>query len=162
MKKIILFLFLLGFISNVFADEVESNLLKLKSVNSCKGCDLSGAIISTNGYIKISHANLEGATLINANLEGGEFPNSNFESANLTGANLKGTYLKNVNFIGANLTGAILIDADLTGANLTGAILKDADLTGAKFENANLKDATGCNKTLWWAYRNLGCKMDGI
>lgn len=76
---------------------------------------------------------LECAIKVRANLEGADLIGANLEGANLKGADLIGADL-----IGANLKGAYLIGADLKGANLKGANLEGADLKGANLEGANL------------------------
>jgi len=99
MKNIILILlFSIGFIGAASAQSVEINILKLKSLNSCEDCILSGA-------------DLKGANLKGANLKG-----AYFLWANLSGANLSG----------ADLTGADLRKADLSEAKLRNANMKDA------------------------------------
>ena len=70
--------------------------------------------IETNG-VQGERANLEGAYLGSANLEG----------ANLEGAYLRDACLRDANLTGASLAGADLFDANLEGADLTGAILPD-------------------------------------
>ena len=66
---------------------------------------------------------------------------------NLERANLSGAYLGRANLEGANLEGANLIEADLGGANLSGANLEGANLTEADLRRANLSGAnlTGAN-----------------
>ena len=64
-----------------------------------------------NGGKEGERANLEGAYLYKANLEG----------ENLIGANLKEAKLYNANLEGANLTWTNFKGADLEGANLDGA-----------------------------------------
>ena len=84
----------------VWADEISLNLKKLKALNSCEGCDLSGS--------DLKGADLEGANLYRANLSGADLI-----EANLFGANLKE----------ANLYKAILTEASLKNAKFKGAIL---------------------------------------
>jgi len=62
---------------------IEQNLLKLKALNACLGCDLSGADLSKAGLsgvnlsgAKLSNAYLSGATLKNAKIEGAIFCNT--------------------------------------------------------------------------------------
>jgi len=112
-----------------------------------KGANLEGA------YLK--GANLEGA-----NLEGAYLKGAYLKGANLEGANLKWAYLKGANLEGANLKGANLEGANLEGANLEGANLEGAYLEGANLEGANLKGAYLEGANLKWA--NLeGADLEG-
>ena len=73
MKKLFLLLLLfLGLMGIASADDVETNILKLKTLNACKGCNLQGAnlkkanLSGTNLYVAdLMKANLSGATLCN-------------------------------------------------------------------------------------------------
>ena len=96
-----------------------ADVKRLLETNSCKSCDLAGAVL-----VK---ASLTGANLTDANLAGADLRDVNLIGAVLTGANLAG----------ADLSGALLQDAsmtkvDLTGANLNGARLAGINLLGAK------------------------------
>ena len=112
---------------------VETNTLKLKSLNECGGCNLQGA--------NLSGADLGGAELWAANLRG----------ANLSGANLLGAFL-NADLREADLTEANLKIADLSGANLSGA-----NLRGANLKNAILNRATLCNTITPWGTDDSRC-----
>ena len=57
MKKLLGILFLVLLISGNAYPDVATNILKLKSLNACKKCNLQGA--------NLSGANLSGATLCN-------------------------------------------------------------------------------------------------
>ena len=62
----------------------ETSLKKLKALNACEGCDLSGA--------DLSNANLSGANLnLSANLSGANLYKANLTEASLRNANIKGT-----------------------------------------------------------------------
>ena len=95
---------------------------RLKTLNACPGCDLTGA----------------------------DLAEVHLEYVNLKGANLAGTDLTNANLSYTNLIGADLSNADLTGADLTGVNLKDAyPITGAKFCKKKTPyglDNTDCEK----------------
>ena len=108
MKKLILIACLLIY-SNGWAYN-ETNLLKLKAINVCQGCDLSG--------INLRDTNLSGA---------------NLSDADLSGAYLRDTNLSGANLSDADLSGANLADTDLSGADLTNAHLSGANLRGAKY-----------------------------
>ena len=96
-------------------------------------------------------ANLEGANLFQADLEGVNLRDANLERANLVGANLRRTNLVEANLFKANLEGANirranlfeanLRRANLVGANLVKANLREANLVKAILYNANLKEA---------------------
>ena len=120
MKKVILTLFLFSSIYNASADIVDTNVRKLKSLNSCNNCDLR-------------EVNLEGAYIFEANLE----------IAFLSKANL---YYSKLSW-GANLTGVNFTEANLKRANLSGANLRNASLDGAIFCKTLLPlgiDDSGC------------------
>ena len=95
---ILILLLSIGFIGAASAQSVETNILKLESLNSCEDCNLSGA--------KLSGATLSGATLRGADLSG-----ANLYGANLSEANLRGADLSAVNLSGATLSNAKIKDA---------------------------------------------------
>ena len=80
MKKLILISALLLVASNGWAYN-ETDLAKLKALNACEGCDLSGA--------DLSGADLSGANLTGANLTGAKLIGADLTRANLSGAELK-------------------------------------------------------------------------
>jgi uncharacterized protein YjbI with pentapeptide repeats len=68
MKKLLILLLLsLGFLGTTSAGEVETNILKLKSLNACKGCSFIGIDF---GGADFWGADLSGADLKNANISG--------------------------------------------------------------------------------------------
>ena len=75
----------------------------------------------------LTDADLGGADLRYADLEGAHLAN-----ADLRGADLRGADLRRADLAGANLAGADLRRADLRSADLAGANLAGADLRGAK------------------------------
>ena len=90
MKKLLLLLLLfLGLIGTASADIVETNILKLKTLNACESCNLQVA--------DLSGADLSGANLYKADLSG----------AKLYKAYLSGANLKNVDLSGATLCNTI-------------------------------------------------------
>jgi Pentapeptide repeats (8 copies) len=106
--------------------------------------------------IDLTWADIAGASLLRANLDGADLRCTGLArayliDASLRGASLRWAYLTSANLTGADLTGAHLlytdltrakfIDADLTGADLTGAKFTGAKFTGAKFTGANLTGA---------------------
>ena len=81
MKKLIIILLLsLGFIGTASAGEVETNILKLKALNSCEGCNLQGGDLFR---ADLSGANLSGANLSEADLSGANLKNANIDGATL-------------------------------------------------------------------------------
>ncbi len=59
MKKLLILLLLsFGLISTSYAGEVDTNIMKLKALNSCEGCNLTGA--------DLKNANLKYADLFGA------------------------------------------------------------------------------------------------
>ena len=77
-------------------------------------------------------ANLAGANLSRAILDGANLDGANLARANLYEASLAGANLDGANLYEANLYGAILAGANLSGAILDGANLSRAILYGAK------------------------------
>jgi len=112
------------FSQSVFAVESEEakiaqNLLKLKALNSCLECNLSGA------------------DLTNADLAKADLSDSNLSGANLTGANLSA----------ADLSYADLSYADLKNADFSGATLKNIKIQYTIFCNTKTPwglDNSGC------------------
>jgi uncharacterized protein YjbI with pentapeptide repeats len=74
---------------------------------------------------------LQGANLLEANLEGGHLERANLAEANLERVNLEEANLIDADLRKANLKEANLVNANLSKANLRGANLKEADLSGA-------------------------------
>ena len=79
MKKLLLLLLLfLGLIGTASADIVETNTLKLKTLNACESCNLQ--------VVDLSGADLGGANLYKADLSG-----ANLKNVDLSGATLCNT-----------------------------------------------------------------------
>ena len=89
----------------------------------------------------LEEANLEGANLRGANLQGAYLEEANLEGADLQRANLRGAYLQGAYLEEANLRGANLQEANLRGANLRKADLQRANLRGANLQGAYLEEA---------------------
>jgi uncharacterized protein YjbI with pentapeptide repeats len=130
--------------------------------------DLSGADLTEANLAGVNL--LQGATMINTDLEcadlrGAVLPNAQLIDANLKGAKLAGAQLNNADLTGADLTsarvlahghgyrrptdevatwGASLVDqdTDLSGAVLTKAVLQRAQLTRANLSGAALGGAS--------------------
>ena len=106
MKKLILISALLLLVASNGWAYSETDLLKLKQLNQCLRCDLSGA-------------NLSNATLGSADLRGANLTNTKLILADFSDAKLRN----------AKLDGADLSSADLRDAKLgNSADLRDADL----------------------------------
>ena len=123
-------------------EKEESNKLQIKT--------LAGEVLFESDKTTLKEAveeavnrdaDLEGANLIGAYLEGADLIGANLRDADLGDADLRGANLRDANLIGANLEGANLRDADLEGADLEGANLRDADLEGAYLRGADLEGA---------------------
>ncbi len=84
----------------------------------------------------LSSANLSGARLFYANLSG-----ANLSSANLSGADLSYAKLESTNLSQADLHRANLLDVILTNANLSGADLSNTNLRVAELFETNLSSA---------------------
>jgi hypothetical protein len=89
-----------------------------------------------DGKKNFSRADLSGAEIFDANLEGFE----------LVGADLSHSDLTHCNLRGADLTKAKLVNSRLWNVDLTGANLSEADLTGSDLSNTCLY-----NTRLWHA-----------
>jgi len=136
----------------------QTHIKKLKTLNNCNKCNLSGAILSREklkgadmSESNLSHTNLSHADLSDSNLTGSNLSNANIRSANLSSANLSKadfshTNLENSNLIyarlnGSNLDGARLVKANISYANLVNSSFKNSILTEANFIGANLSGA---------------------
>ncbi len=111
----------------------ETHLQKLKKLNACEGCDLSGA--------NLARVDLWGANLSGADLSGADLMDAVLRAANLSGANLNGANLREVKMMVADLSGADLSGADLSGADLWNSNLEKAILSGANLSKASLLEA---------------------
>ena len=120
-------------------DEAELNKIlsnhKLWLMDESNGirADLSGA--------DLEYANLDGADLRDANLSGADLRGADLRSANLWYADLRGADLRDASLGRADLGYADLGGANLSGADLEYADLRDADLRGADLGHANLYGA---------------------
>ena len=160
--KYLFLIFALTFslIGRVYAGEVETNVTKLKSSNSCRKCNLVGA---KNLFFEfLTEANLTGENLTRVTLDrafiyGGTMDGAIFcNTITDTGVDNSGCIgsvsagevetnaLKLKKFHACekcNLSGAKLQEADLSYANLGGADLQGATLKGANLEGAKLQEA---------------------
>lgn len=67
--------------------------------------------------IRLIDANLTGVDLSGANLLGADFTNANLSGVNFAGADLRGAVLERANMVGANVEGAILDGAHVYGVS---------------------------------------------
>lgn len=109
-------------------------------------------LMGENRRLDLSGANLEGADLREANLEG-----VIFKGANLRRAILQKAHLKRADFSGANLENVNLNLADLTNTNFHQASLKNAQLRNAILKNtsfamAQMQEASFENTYLYKVY----------
>ena len=104
------------------------------------GCDMTGE------QQALLDADLRGASLRGAVLDG-----LRLERVDLTGAHLEGASLRNT-----WLTGTTLANAWLPGADLRGSVLTDACLRGARLERADLTDAATAGADM------TGAAIDGV
>ena len=74
------------------ADDIT--VKRLKTLNACPGCDLTGADLAGTDLTNanLSYTNLIGANLSNADLWGANLAGADLIEANLTGVNLKDAY----------------------------------------------------------------------
>ena len=116
--------------------ESHGKWLKFEDGGKCanlRGADLQGAYLQG--------ANLRGADLQGAYLRGADLQGANLRGADLQGADLQGADLQCANLRGADLQGAYLQCANLRGAYLQGAYLQGAGLQGAHLQGAHLQGA---------------------
>lgn len=142
------------------------------SVNLRKS-EMMGVIIRSCSFqfAKFHEVNLQGAFIIDTDLNNVHFEGSNLNDVHFEGSNLKNTHfegtrlfrfhfemleLENAHFEGADLRGAHFEGAYLKGAHFEGADLKGshfegAYLKGTHFEGADLTDANfeGSYSTNW-------------
>src|SRR5215212_4351035 len=106
--------------------------------------ELSGAHLPNAdlGDAELSGADLSNALLLNANLIGADLSGADLSNALLDNADLVAN-LPNADLSGASLIGADLSDANLIGADLSRSVLDNANLSGAVLDNANLGGADG-------------------
>ena len=128
----------------LFEYECEDNTIKKTLEEAVRQgtiltyADLNGAdLIEAN----LERAYLHHAVLINAKLDKAFLKDAFLKDAVLKQAKLNYTFLKGADLKYADLTEVYLKYADLTEANLSNTILKFANLEGAKLTNADLRYA---------------------
>ena len=118
--------------------------VKLPTLNLV-GADLRGAELS---HANLEGANMDGADLRSANLQharldGATLFSAQMDHVDLTHASLRNSDLKAASILGSNLNEVLLIGADLRGASLQGSTMAQADLSGANLSRALLQDVVG-------------------
>ena len=89
----------------------------------------------------LEQANLQGAVLISAYMQGSNLSQARLSGANLMGAHLQAAYLHEALLQGANLNSARLQGATLSMAYLQSANLSYSHMQGAILEKANMQGA---------------------
>jgi uncharacterized protein YjbI with pentapeptide repeats len=115
-----------------FCDTVQIGQPGARSVSQIRCANIKDAILIG--------AKLHGA-LLPADLRGARLHEAQLQGMNLSGAQLQGAGLRNAQLQGTNLDKANLSSADLTNAQLYGASLDNTTLTGASLEDARLRGA---------------------
>ncbi len=90
----------------------------------------------TSQFLNAARVRLDGTYLANSDLRDAWLREASFRQANLTGALLTQAVLE-----GSNLSGAVLKEAELVGANLKNANFSGANLVRAALDGANLEGA---------------------
>ncbi len=120
----------------------ESLLEKARAeLAQVQGASLVGADLRYADAVDafLAKADLRGANLLEADLSDANLQAADFSLfANLQRANLSRANLRGAQFLGANLQGANLTHAKLHGADLGGANLQEASLFRANLQNADL------------------------
>lgn len=131
-------------------------------VPDLQGASLVGANLKK---VQLAGANLQGIDLTEADLGGADLNAADLRKAKLTGTILCDTTIRAANLSEADLSGADLRRADLSGSNLiltdlTGANAAGADLRATSLSGAVLKDCRlgGANLTEAGLY---GCSLAG-
>jgi hypothetical protein len=112
--------------------------LEVLARTSPKKVDLGRVDLSSKN---LSHMNLSGFWLANAQLVEADLYHANLKGALLPGVDLRRAELVEAQLQGADLTGANLERANLARARLDGAVLIDANLRGA-----NLRETVGLSR----------------
>jgi hypothetical protein len=87
-------------------------------------------------------AKCAGADLSHLNLQGKDMREANLSRASLVGADLQGANLSGANLESADLSGATLVNTNFIGADLSKAYIPNVNADGALFEKAILEGAT--------------------
>jgi len=132
----------------IVRQDKEALILQLGSPNSDLTAE-AARIMQAHGWLNdgtlkgcfLAKVNWEGGNFWEAVLEGAELMESNLQRTNFHKANLNRAKLWKADLQGALLMDATLIGADLRQAQLNQAEMWRADLRQARFERANLQGA---------------------
>lgn len=115
-----------------------------------------------DGKKNFSRADLSGAEIFDANLEGFEFVGADLSHSDLTHCNLRGADLTKAKLVNSRLWNADLTGANLTEADLTGSDLSNACLHNTKLWHADIKDVKSLSMRNFSprALLNVGAKID--
>jgi uncharacterized protein YjbI with pentapeptide repeats len=115
----------------------------LASASDLSRADLSGANLANAKLdgIRAERTNFAGATLNKASLVGVRANDANLAGASLVGADASRIKLRSANLRGANCESASFVGAELQQADLTGARLRHADLAEASLSRASIENA---------------------
>jgi len=115
-----------------------------------------------DGKKNFSRADLSGAEIFDANLEGSEFVGADLSNCDLTHCSLKGSDLTKAKLINSRLWNTDLTGANLTEADLTGSDLANACLFNAKLWHTDFKDVKSLSVRNFSprALLNVGAKID--
>lgn len=105
-------------------------------------------------------AKLQSADLRGADLQGANLNAAKLQAADLRGAKLQGADLRETNFQGANLGYAKLQGSDLTLSELQGAELREVELLGVDWSHANFDGVFFSNSSMPDWNENKQRKLD--
>lgn len=112
--------------------------------------------------LMLREINLAGAAFgNNCDLERADLRGADLTEASLQGAHLERALLSNARLVDADLSGARLTNAVLANANLRGANLEGAVLDGANLAWADLRDARGSRRELERLTNLYGARLAG-
>lgn len=118
--------------ANLGANFADANMQQLHAPNSVwLDCRLANA--------DLSHAVLDEAQFLKANLDGTIFESTHLKKAQFSNANGKAVVFRDANLLDANFFKANLPEADFRASNAFGANFMQAQLTSANFDHANLE-----------------------
>jgi len=104
------------------------------------------SVLKVTWLRNLRHVNLEGATMVDMDLNRVDFSYANFQSAQLMNSSfgdgiLEGTDLSGANLFNADFDAAILANANLSGAVLTYAYFGYTSLEGANLSGTDMSDS---------------------
>lgn len=106
-----------------------------------------------------SFSSHRGEDLRGANLSGADLRRAILDGSDLTGANLSGADLRDASLLDVNLNKAALDGADLRGARLLRAKLSMSNMQGARLEGADMRGIRG-RYAIWRAADWWNARLD--